>query len=170
MKLHAYRHVNVDRPDWAPLNSLVRRLAAHPDLPAIDPADFMWMGQLPVALTAPRRCTSTSTSSCGRYLNVDTDLRTYVYVDGDQNRPFFNANVYFRRLRGIAGAVERLELVAFALPDNVVPLATPRPPAEDPSCDFLGLPVRRRFRTRLGTAGADCRPHGPRPGPAQPRR
>lgn len=134
MKLYAFRHVNVDRPDWAPLQSLALRLPAHPDLPAIHPADFMWMGELESLDGGPVMHLYKHTIT-RMYLNLDTDLRTYVFVDGDDNRPFFEATVYYRRLRGVAAALERLELrevgldaspridpATDATPSNVVPL------------------------------------------------
>jgi len=134
MKLYAYRHVNVDRPDWAPLQSLALRLTAYPDLPAIHPADFMWMGELESLDDGPALHLYKHVVT-RMYLNLDADLRPYVYVDGDQHRPFFEATVHYRRLRGIAAAIARLELDQFDLatgrrldasagkvPGNVVPL------------------------------------------------
>ena len=139
MKLNAYRHVNVDRPDWAPLQRLALGLTAYPDLPPIHPADFTWMGELESLDGAPAMHLYKHMVT-RMYLNLDTDLRTYVYVDGDHKRPFFEATLYYRRLRGIAAAIERLELDQFdlatgrrldasagALPDNVVPLRSRRP-------------------------------------------
>ena len=138
MKLIAYRHVNIDRPDWAPLRRLAQRLTTYPDLPAIRPDDFMWMGELAPLDGGPAMHLYKHVVT-RRYLNLDTDLRTYVYVDGDHNRPFFEATVHFRRLRGITAAIERLQLDQFDLargtrldasagapPDNVVPLGRRR--------------------------------------------
>jgi hypothetical protein len=139
MKLHAYRHVNVDRPEWAPLQRLALGLTAYPDVPPIHPADFTWLAELESLDGGPAMHLYKHVVT-RMYLSLDTDLRTYVYVDGDHHRPFFEAAVYFRRLRGVAAAIERLELHQFdlatgrrldapvgELPHNVVPLVPRRP-------------------------------------------
>lgn len=43
MKLDQCRHVNLDRPEWAPLRAIAQRTAERHDVSTIDPDDFMWM-------------------------------------------------------------------------------------------------------------------------------
>jgi hypothetical protein len=71
-----------------------------------------------------------------RYLNIDDQLRFFAFVVGEDDKPFFEADVYYRRLRSMREAIERLELHRLSpgplddagdVPDNVVPLRRRRP-------------------------------------------
>jgi hypothetical protein len=131
MKLYSYRHTNFDRPDWGPLQEIALRALRRLDVASIHPGDFMWMGELesldgscPLHLYKHIHTRS--------YLNIDTDLRMYAYVDDghDLDKPMSEAVVHYRRLRGIATAIARLDLDRLGLgstpgPDDLPPNVVP---------------------------------------------
>jgi hypothetical protein len=113
MKLYSYREVNDDRPDWGPLQAIAQRTAQRADVPTIEVGDFMWMCEMASADGgAPLHLYKHIDSR--RYLNIDTDLRMYAYVD-DLDDDAFDVPadrlvVHYRRLGGLAWAIERLDL------------------------------------------------------------
>jgi len=113
MKLYSYREVNDDVPDWGPLQAIAQRTAQRADLPTIEVGDFMWMCEMASADDgAPLHLYKHIESR--RYLNIDTDLRMYAYVDtlddDDFDVPADQLVVHYRRLGGLAWAIERLGL------------------------------------------------------------
>lgn len=130
MEYYAYRHLDVDRPDWRPLEQVASRTAKRRDVPTIDPGDFMYMGHLRSVDGEPDLHLYKHYKS-RRYLNIDEQLRFFTFLCGEEDKPFFEATVYYRRLRSTREAIERLEPDRFSSPastlagdlrDNVVPL------------------------------------------------
>jgi hypothetical protein len=134
MKYYVYRYLDVGRAVWTPLQHVATKTAKRRDLPTIDPAEFMYMGHLRSRDGEPdlhlykhynRR----------RYLNIDDQLRFFAFVVGVDHKPFFETDVYYRRLRSMREAIERLDLDVRSpravdhrgdVPDNVIPLRRPR--------------------------------------------
>ena len=112
MKLYSYREVNHDRPNWAPLVAIAERSAARADVPTIAPDDFMWMCEME-SLEGGTPLHLYKHIDTRRYLNVDTDLRMYAWVDDldddDLMLPVAELVVRYRRLGGLAWAIERLD-------------------------------------------------------------
>jgi hypothetical protein len=130
MKYYAYRYLDVGRAVWTPLHAVAAKTAKRCDVPTIEPAEFMYMGHL-------RSCDGEPDLhlykhyDTRRYLNIDDRLRFFAFVIGDDDKAFFETDVYYWRLRSLREAVERLELHTISrraadrrgdLPDNVVPL------------------------------------------------
>jgi hypothetical protein len=135
MKYYVYRHVDVDRPAWTPLQQVATRTTKRRDLPTIHPAEFMYMGHLRSRDGEPDLHLYKHDDT-RRYLNIDKQLRFFAFCFGEEEKPFFECDVYYRRLRGTREAIERLDLDILSpraaddrsdLPDNVVPLRRPRP-------------------------------------------
>jgi hypothetical protein len=131
MKRYSYRHVVVGRPDWDPLQRAALRTLDRFDVPSISAGEFMWMGRLnPVAGGAPLHLYKHIHTR--RYLNIDTDLRYYAYIDDrhEIDQPLLERVAHYRRLRGIASAIGRLRLdrcghVADVLPADLPPNVVP---------------------------------------------
>jgi hypothetical protein len=112
MKLYSYREANDGRPDWAPLVAIAQRTAARANVPTIKPDDFMWMCAME-SLDGGAPLHLYKHIDTRRYLNVDTDLRMYAWVDDlddDLMQPAAELVVHYRRLGGLAWAIERLDL------------------------------------------------------------
>ena len=127
MKLYSFCHVDVDEPDWGPLQTTALRTLDRFDVASISPGDFMCMGRLD-SLDGGAPLHLYKHIDTRRYLNIDADLRYFAYVDDghDLDKPFLEAVVHYRRLRGVASAIERLALdrrgyPVSDLPPNVVP-------------------------------------------------
>jgi hypothetical protein len=133
MKYYVYRYLDVGRPVWTPLEQLAVSTAKRRDLPTIDPAEFMYMGHLRSRAGEPDLHLYKHYDT-RRYLNIDDRMRCFAFVCGEDDKPFFETDVYYRRLRSIGEAIERLELAAAArraadrgeLPDNVIPMRRSR--------------------------------------------
>ena len=135
MKYYVYRYLDLGRPVWTPLQDVAAKTSKRRDLPTIHPAEFMYMGHLRSRDGEPDLHLYKHYGT-RRYLNVDDQLRFFAFVVGEDDKPFFETDVYYRRLRSMREAIERLELDARAsraadrtgdLPDNVVPLRRRRP-------------------------------------------
>jgi hypothetical protein len=135
MKYYVYRHLDVDRPAWTALEQVATRTTKRRDLPTIHPAEFIYMGHLQSREGEPDLHLYKHYDT-RRYLNIDEQLRFFAFLFGEDEKPFFESDVYYRRLRGTREAIEQLELDILSprpagdrsdLPDNVVPLRRPRP-------------------------------------------
>src|SRR5262245_9688507 len=127
MKYYVYRYLDVGRAVWTPLGEVAARTAKRRDVPTIEPAEFMYMGHLRSPDGEPDLHLYKHYNT-RRYLNIDDRLRFFAFVVSDDDKPFFETDVYYRRLRSMREAVERLELQRSDVPDNVVPLRRlPRP-------------------------------------------
>ena len=130
MKFYAYRYRDIDGPTWGPLEQVADRTAKRRDVPTIDVDEFMYMGQLQSLDDRPDMHLYKHFWTRW-YLNVDDELQYYVYLCGEEDKPFFETTVYYRRLGSLRDAVNRLELDLrartpwsgdTATPNNVVPL------------------------------------------------
>ncbi len=101
MKYYVYRHVDVDRPAWTPLQQVATRTTKRRDLPTIHPAEFMYMGHLRSREGEPDLHLYRHYDT-RRYLNIDEQLRFFEFCFGEEEKPFFECDVYYRRLRGTA--------------------------------------------------------------------
>jgi hypothetical protein len=136
MKYYVYGYLDVGRPVWTPLQDVAAKTTKRRDLPAIHPAEFMYMGHLRSRDGEPDLHLYKHYDS-RRYLNIDDQLRFFAFVVGDHDQPFFETDVYYRRLRSMREAIERLDLDRLSprpvdhhrdgVPDNVVPLRRRRP-------------------------------------------
>src|SRR6266508_992778 len=130
---YAYHYRDIDGPVWKPLEIVAERAAKRRDVPTIDVDDFMYMGQLRSLDDRPDMHLYKHYAT-RRYLNVDDRLQYYVFLWGEDDKPVFEAEVYYRRLRSLREALDRLDLdlltrmawpPAVDTPDNVVPLRRP---------------------------------------------
>ena len=134
MKYYVYRRLDVDRPVWTPLEQVATKTKRR-DLPTIHPAEFMCMGRLRSREGEPDLHLYKHYDT-RRYINIDEQLRLFAFCFADAEKPFFECDVYYRRLRSTREAIERLDLDTLSpraaddrsdLPDNVVVLRRPRP-------------------------------------------
>jgi hypothetical protein len=111
MKLYAFRESNYERPEWAPLLAITQRTADRADVPTIAVDDFMWMCEM-ASLDGGAPLHLYKRIDTRRYLNIDSDLRMYAYVPDldDDDTPMSELVVHYRRLGGLAWAIERLGL------------------------------------------------------------
>lgn len=123
MKLYSFRPTKRNRPDWTPLTAIAKRSAARADVPTIAADDFMWMCEME-SVDAGAPLHSYKHIDTRRYLNVDADLRLFAYVDDLDDEafsvPLSELVVHYRRLGGLAWAIERLDLGWRRFHDDVI--------------------------------------------------
>ena len=151
MKLYSFREANYDRPNWAPLLAIANKTAARASIPTIAVDDFMWMCEMEsVDGGAPLHLYKHIDTR--RYLNVDADLRLFAYVDDLDDEafdvPLSELVVHYRRLGGLAFAIERLDLGWRRFHDDVLEVLDGATGSRTWPANVTAL---RKYRRRRGT-------------------
>jgi len=129
--IYAYRYIDVEGPDWGPLERVVARTVRSRILPTLDADHFMYAGHL-VSMDGRPDLHLYKHGITRCHLNVDDRLAVYGFITGSGgiDTPLTEHIVYYSRHRRLADALEHLHLerlenafgVERPLPDNVVPL------------------------------------------------
>lgn len=105
-------YVEVDEPQWGPLEALSALVRQRCDLRHFHPGEFMYMATVGVA----RRQLVIHLYKhidTRRYLNLDDGMHAYVYIETPAEVQQANYSGRYRQLRSLPAALDRLDLHLF---------------------------------------------------------